>query len=131
MDEADATSQIKLSDLGCDMPATVSEKPWLWRENRFMSGTGLMSLYEPWKPANSYYISFKNRVRSFDTWPIQMSPTGFELAKSGFYYTGVSDSVKCFCCDLPLHKWEKKDSALVEHQTRSPECRFLLMTQLM
>lgn len=129
MDEADATPQIGMSPRDIDMPATISEKPWLWRENRYVTGE-VSSLFDMWNPAKTNYISFKSRLRSFDTWPPQMNPTGLELARAGFYYTGESDSVRCFYCDLPLHKWETKDSALVEHQTHSPGCRYLLMTQL-
>lgn len=34
---------------------------------------------------------FENRLNSFDTYPKQMVPDKYQLARAGLYYTGKSD----------------------------------------
>ncbi|XP_052814217.1 baculoviral IAP repeat-containing protein 3-like [Mya arenaria] len=58
---------------------------------------------------------YENRLRTFDTYPPQMVPDKYEVAKAGFYYTGLSDRVICFRCDIKLKDWEKYDNAMNEH----------------
>ena len=133
MDEADSAifhSQVQLSDRDLDMPATVHQQSLFLRENAYLP-LGYFSFSDPWKPDNVDYMSLNKRKDSFKIWPEQMNPTGLDLAKSGFYYLGISDKVKCFSCGVQLHKWESIDSALVEHKRHSPRCHFLMMTQLL
>ena len=70
---------------------------------------------------------YENRLRTFDTYPPQMVPDKYELAKSGFYYTGLADKVICFRCDIKLKDWEKNDNAMNEHEKWSPNCEYLKM----
>lgn len=70
---------------------------------------------------------YENRLRTFDTYPPQMVPDKYELAKAGFYYTGLSDRVICFRCDIKLKDWDKSDNALNEHEKWSPDCQYLKM----
>lgn len=44
--------------------------------------------------------AINDRFVSFDSWPTTSSQPSFErLASEGFYYTGVSTQVRCFCCE--------------------------------
>lgn len=47
------------------------------------------------------------------------------MAKSGLYFTGSSDRVKCAFCGLVLHKWYSNDNAVLDHWKYSPKCVFL------
>ena len=70
---------------------------------------------------------YENRLKTFDTWPIQIRPNKFQLSSAGFYYTGRSDIVECFSCAIRLHQWKKEDDPLKEHKSLSPQCLFLKM----
>jgi hypothetical protein len=39
-------------------------------------------------------------------------------------FTGRSDQVSCFICDVRIHEWESKDEPLKEHLKHSPMCIF-------
>ncbi|KAM8960820.1 baculoviral IAP repeat-containing protein 1-like [Pelodytes ibericus] len=65
------------------------------------------------------------RFDSFKEWPENAQADPAALAKAGFYYTGISDSVKCFTCGICLHLFEPGDDPLEEHQKHSPKCEFL------
>ena len=44
--------------------------------------------------------AINDRCVSFDSWPTASPHPSFErLAREGFYYTGVSTQVRCFCCE--------------------------------
>ena len=43
------------------------------------------------------------------------------LARSGFYYLGTRDCVRCAFCGFVLRNWDQKDS-LEEHRRYKPEC---------
>ncbi|CAB3387122.1 Hypothetical predicted protein [Cloeon dipterum] len=49
----------------------------------------------------------------------------FSLAKSGFYYTGEEDKVRCLFCNLEVRGWEEGDTADGEHRRWNPNCPFL------
>ncbi|XP_032765844.1 baculoviral IAP repeat-containing protein 3 isoform X2 [Rattus rattus] len=66
------------------------------------------------------------RVRTFSTWPSSALVHPQELASAGFYYTGHSDDVKCFCCDGGLRCWESGDDPWVEHAKWFPRCEYLI-----
>ncbi|AII15894.1 IAP [Penaeus monodon nudivirus] len=63
------------------------------------------------------------RLKTFKNWPaLYVSPK--ELAKNGFYYTGVEDVVMCFYCGIGLHHWFKEVPA-IEHRYNNSECDLL------
>ncbi|XP_052045110.1 baculoviral IAP repeat-containing protein 3 isoform X1 [Apodemus sylvaticus] len=66
------------------------------------------------------------RVRTFSNWPSSAPVHPQELASAGFYYTGHSDDVKCFCCDGGLRCWESGDDPWVEHAKWFPRCEYLI-----
>ena len=49
-----------------------------------------------------------------------------KLVKSGFYYYGGLDIVRCFSCDLKLHSWKESDVPDLEHMKYSPSCSFII-----
>lgn len=46
------------------------------------------------------------------------------MAKAGFYYTGRTDCVKCFVCQIKLNQWEPDDIIWDKHIEISPNCLF-------
>jgi hypothetical protein len=74
---------------------------------------------------NYRYYDF--RLTSFASWPKQMEPDKYALAKCGFVYTGKSDKVTCFDCGLCLEMWERADDPFREHFKWSPTCDYLNM----
>lgn len=69
------------------------------------------------------YVTFEERLKSFtELWP----GTGFQdpvqMANAGFYYLGVGDNVKSFCCNIHLRSWSPEDIPIREHSRWSPNC---------
>ncbi|CAB3387117.1 Hypothetical predicted protein [Cloeon dipterum] len=50
----------------------------------------------------------------------------YELAKSGFYYFGKEDKVRCDFCNLGLHQWKEQEKPDEEHLRWNPKCPFML-----
>ncbi|KYN30933.1 Apoptosis inhibitor IAP [Trachymyrmex septentrionalis] len=64
------------------------------------------------------------RLDSFKDWSyLWIKPE--ELAAAGFYYTGESDKVKCFMCEIELIKWKPEDNPIVKHKLNSRKCDFI------
>ncbi|XP_059485425.1 uncharacterized protein LOC132202487 [Neocloeon triangulifer] len=53
----------------------------------------------------------------------------YDLAKWGFYYTGVDDNCRCVFCKLEVRGWEPGDKAEGEHRRWNPKCPFLQSSQ--
>jgi len=51
-----------------------------------------------------------------------------DMAAAGFYYTGEAYVVKCFCCKLTVTRFNNRDKPFAVHQTRAPNCPFVLKT---
>lgn len=61
------------------------------------------------------------RLATYVNWPVShISPNS--LAKAGFYYTHISDQVKCAWCEGIIGQWEVGDDPFAEHQKFFPEC---------
>ena len=75
-------------------------------------------------PGMDYY---KNRLLTFATYPKQMIPDKYQLARAGFYYTKEGDIVICFQCRVKVSAWERHDNAFAEHYKWSPNCHYLKM----
>ncbi|XP_071949786.1 E3 ubiquitin-protein ligase XIAP-like [Antedon mediterranea] len=73
-------------------------------------------------PPMSSYVA---RLAYYKNWPIQNVVSSISLARSGFYYTGTDDHVKCFSCMVGLKGWEEGDVADVEHGKFNRTCEFL------
>ena len=68
---------------------------------------------------------YEDRLRTFDTYPKQMLPDKFQLARAGLYYTGKSDICQCFRCHVKLSSWERDDDAIKEHFKWSSNCEYM------
>nr|XP_035121071.1 baculoviral IAP repeat-containing protein 3 isoform X1 [Callithrix jacchus]XP_035121072.1 baculoviral IAP repeat-containing protein 3 isoform X1 [Callithrix jacchus]XP_054097742.1 baculoviral IAP repeat-containing protein 3 isoform X1 [Callithrix jacchus] len=82
------------------------------------------------KSANKFELKYDfscelYRMSTFSTFPAGVPVSERSLARAGFYYTGVNDKVKCFCCGLMLDNWKRGDSPIEKHKKLYPSCRFV------
>jgi hypothetical protein len=70
-------------------------------------------------------IQYEDRLQSFMNWSKQLIPDKYAMAQAGFLYTGQSDVVQCFGCNIRVSQWEKTDNPWSEHLKWSPDCVFL------
>lgn len=68
----------------------------------------------------------ENRLKTFNNigWPHNFIQPRI-LAKTGFYFVGPDDEVKCQFCKVVIKKWEADDNEVAEHQRWSPCCPLL------
>ncbi|AAQ99055.1 inhibitor of apoptosis protein [Neodiprion lecontei nucleopolyhedrovirus] len=74
--------------------------------------------------SRNIYRYEKKRLESFDSWPVKYIKSE-DLAKSGFYYTGISDIVRCFDCRIEIKHWKEHDDPTYEHRRWSERCRMV------
>lgn len=78
--------------------------------------------------SNQKQKSYEDRYLTFINWPATAKKQDVNaFARAGFYYTGVGDSVECFCCGLKLGDWHASDSILEHHKNYGADCEFLLV----
>ncbi|XP_008147422.2 baculoviral IAP repeat-containing protein 3 [Eptesicus fuscus] len=65
------------------------------------------------------------RMSTYSTFPAGVPVSERSLARAGFYYTGVNDKVKCFCCGLMLDNWKQGDKPIEKHKKLYPSCGFV------
>lgn len=65
------------------------------------------------------------RISTYSTFPAGVPVSERSLARAGFYYTGVFDKVRCFCCGLMLDNWKQGDSPVEKHKRLYPSCSFI------
>ncbi|XP_007520788.1 baculoviral IAP repeat-containing protein 2 [Erinaceus europaeus] len=65
------------------------------------------------------------RMSTYSAFPAGVPVSERSLARAGFYYTGVFDKVKCFCCGLMLDNWKQGDSPAEKHRRLYPSCSFI------
>ncbi|KAM5245628.1 baculoviral IAP repeat-containing protein 2 [Ctenodactylus gundi] len=65
------------------------------------------------------------RMSTYSAFPNGVPVSERSLARAGFYYTGVNDKVKCFCCGLMLDNWKRGDSPIEKHKQLYPSCSFI------
>lgn len=64
----------------------------------------------------------QNRLSTFNNeWPHPFIDPK-ELVKTGFYYIGPHDQVKCYICKIHVSSWEMGDNEITEHIRWSPCC---------
>lgn len=67
----------------------------------------------------------EQRLKTFDQrWPHTFLDPRI-LAKTGFYYIGPQDQVKCYFCKVEVGRWENGDNEVSEHSRWSPNCPLL------
>lgn len=87
-----------------------------------------LNVDKSWKIKLCYhrYGTFEARIRSFDRgWPIILASKTSDLAKEGFFYTGVGDKVECFACGGDLNNWKPDDDVHNLHKLICPRCPLL------
>ncbi|XP_037697153.1 baculoviral IAP repeat-containing protein 3 [Choloepus didactylus] len=82
------------------------------------------------KSANTFELKYDfscelYRMSTYSTFPMGVPISERSLARAGFYYTGVNDKVKCFCCGLMLDNWKQGDNAIEKHKNLYPSCSFI------
>jgi hypothetical protein len=86
------------------------------------------NFYIDW-PGMNYEISDMriecNRLKLFNDCEHFSEEMKKDLAKFGFYWTGLDDTVQCKFCQIRIYEWEPEDTALGEHRKHSPNCRFI------
>uniref|UniRef100_H0VGP6 RING-type E3 ubiquitin transferase n=1 Tax=Cavia porcellus TaxID=10141 RepID=H0VGP6_CAVPO len=65
------------------------------------------------------------RMSTYSAFPSGVPVSERSLARAGFYYTGVKDKVKCFCCGLMLDNWKQGDNPIEKHKQLYPSCSFI------
>lgn len=68
---------------------------------------------------------YDNRLKTFDTYPKQMLPDKYQLARAGLFYTGKSDLCECFRCHVKLSAWDRDDDPMKEHFKWSNNCEYI------
>lgn len=66
-----------------------------------------------------------SRLSTFSDWPSEAAAWPSVLAKHGFYYTGLDDTVRCFRCGTALRDWRPGDHPLDRHRTTNPDCELV------
>lgn len=65
------------------------------------------------------------RLRTFENNWTDIFVRAEIMAKTGFYYIGPEDRVKCYFCEVQICRWEVGDEEITEHLKWSPNCPFL------
>ena len=78
---------------------------------------------------NDHFMSYSNRLFSFDEgWNKQLIPKKEDLAEAGFYYEGIRDECRTFCCGKIVDNWKPLTSPmapLYQHVKICNECGLL------
>ncbi|XP_029430370.1 baculoviral IAP repeat-containing protein 1-like isoform X2 [Rhinatrema bivittatum] len=69
--------------------------------------------------------SESQRLKSFLSFDPSSTWSPQEMARAGFYSTGVKDSIQCFCCGLVLCAQSISETPMRRHQKFLPTCEFL------
>ncbi|PJE79819.1 hypothetical protein CI610_01215 [invertebrate metagenome] len=78
------------------------------------------------RPQRVDLAEFKTRLESFESWPKKnVLPFVDDLAKAGFYYSGLKDIVRCFFCDGGARNWESCDEPWIIHFFAKPNCPYI------
>ena len=82
-----------------------------------------------WVPHNQFYSKACYRLDTFKFWPYFYKFPTYDLAKSGFYYSGQKDIVTCFYCGISIYDWSAIDKNEIhnQHQKHSPYCNYMKM----
>jgi baculoviral IAP repeat-containing protein 7/8 len=69
--------------------------------------------------------SYEERLKTFETWPINNNVSAIDLAKNGFYYLQKGDEVKCAFCNVEIMNWQHGDVVSADHKIFSPKCKMV------
>ena len=71
------------------------------------------------------FAKYENRLRTFNTWPRDSAVHIKDLVEAGFSYTGETDFVFCYCCQLRIGNWKDTEEPLKRHETENASCPYL------
>lgn len=71
------------------------------------------------------YDKLGSRLQSYRHWPSWAGVDPSDLARDGFYYTGIRDDVRCVGCDRMLRLWKPGEDVRERHKRNSPSCPFV------
>ena len=67
--------------------------------------------------STAYMATLDERFQSFHNWPLEIKPFPAVMALAGFYHSNHNtDAVTCFCCQLIVKDWKKKDDPIQRHR---------------
>ncbi|XP_076084113.1 baculoviral IAP repeat-containing protein 3-like isoform X3 [Mytilus galloprovincialis] len=70
------------------------------------------------------------RLSSYSNFPRHVNVFVSVLSKAGFYYTGSTDTVRCYACGITHQNWTRNDNPLAIHCRLSPSCTHLQNSRL-
>lgn len=94
------------------------------RGKRYLVGEETSELDVEEKDGLEKYKTYEQRLETFKHWPSWAGARPEDLAREGFYYTGIRDEVRCVSCDQLLRLWRPNDDIRQRHQHYSPNCSF-------
>nr|XP_040224645.1 death-associated inhibitor of apoptosis 1 [Anopheles coluzzii] len=91
-----------------------------WNNEVLMGEHSLMR-----RPEYPNYAIEADRLKSYEDWPTSLKQKPQQLSDAGFFYTGMSDRVKCFSCGGGLKDWEQEDDPWQQHAIWYSNCHYL------
>ncbi|XP_053397603.1 uncharacterized protein LOC128556446 [Mercenaria mercenaria] len=76
-------------------------------------------------PKHPDYVNIDSRVSSYQGWPDYLDQTPRQMSEAGFFFVGVADFTRCFCCGGGLRNWEPGDDPMLEHTRWFPRCEYV------
>ncbi|XP_063417961.1 baculoviral IAP repeat-containing protein 7-A-like [Mytilus trossulus] len=70
------------------------------------------------------------RLSSYSNFPRHVNVFVSALSKAGFYYTGSTDTVRCYACGITHQNWTRGDNPEEIHCRISPSCTHLHSSRL-
>ncbi|CAE1323948.1 BIRC7_8 [Acanthosepion pharaonis] len=77
------------------------------------------------RPKHPQFALLNDRLKTYVNWPADKKQTPQILAEAGFYHTGETDTVICYCCDGGLCNWDEEDDPWIEHTRWYPRCTYV------
>lgn len=77
------------------------------------------------RPEYPNYAIEADRLKTYEDWPTSLKQKPKQLSDAGFFYTGMSDRVKCFSCGGGLKDWEQDDDPWQQHAIWYSNCHYL------
>lgn len=77
------------------------------------------------RPKHPQFALLNDRLKTYINWPADKKQTPQVLAEAGFYHTGETDTVICYCCDGGLCNWDEEDDPWIEHTRWYPRCTYV------
>jgi hypothetical protein len=125
VDLTSSASSARVDDLTSPMPSTSSMPPTF--PIQMPPDHPIPPVPSTSRGIQENYDDFRfeaARRASFLNWPVSfIDPVS--LAAAGLYYTGETDIVRCFECQLVISHWSEGHTPMQIHQMYSPECKFV------